>query len=149
MRVQHVAQTARSWPRGTKDDLQQGDLLSKKIERIRWRLWHGRVQGALDLIDEILEELKTPKRQIQLTAVYLKKLTGVLRDLETDVSGIHLDHQLCRRTAFGRTNLDGTNRKRGSSAAASADDGEAANALVAERSSLHAQGTDCHHERDI
>jgi hypothetical protein len=35
------------------------------------------------LIDEILEELKTPKRQIHLTAVYLKKLTGVLRDLES------------------------------------------------------------------
>ncbi len=28
-----------------------------------------------------------PKRQIQLTAVYIKKLTGVLRDLETYVSG--------------------------------------------------------------
>ena len=40
-------------------------------------------QGALDLIDEILEELETPKHQIQLTAVYINKLTGVLRDLET------------------------------------------------------------------
>ena len=28
-----------------------------------------------------------PSRQIQLTAAYLKKLTGVLRDLETYVSG--------------------------------------------------------------
>jgi hypothetical protein len=37
----------------------------------------------LDLIAELLEELETPKRQIQLTAVYIKKLTGVLRDLET------------------------------------------------------------------
>jgi hypothetical protein len=34
-----------------------------------------------DLIAEILEELETPKRQIQLTAVYIKKLTGVLREL--------------------------------------------------------------------
>jgi hypothetical protein len=42
MRVQHVTQTARSWPRGTKEDLQQGDKLAKKIERIRRRLWHGR-----------------------------------------------------------------------------------------------------------
>ena len=30
MRVQHVTQTARSWPRGTKEDLQHGDLLAKK-----------------------------------------------------------------------------------------------------------------------
>ena len=79
MRVQHVTQTARSWPRGTEEDLQHGDLLAKKIDRIRWRLWHGRPQGALDLIDEILEELETPKHQIQLTAVYINKLTGVLR----------------------------------------------------------------------
>ena len=55
----------------------------KKIDRIRWRLWHGRPQGARDLIAEIFEELETPKRQIQLTAIYIKKLTGVLRDLET------------------------------------------------------------------
>ena len=87
MRVQHVTQTARSWPRGTKEDLQHGDLLAKKIDRIRWRLWHGRPQGALDLIDEILEELEMPNRQIQLTAAYLKKLSGVLRHLETYVSG--------------------------------------------------------------
>ena len=87
MRVQHVTQTGRSWPRGTKEDLQHGDLVAKKIERIRWRLWHGRPQGALDLIDDILEELETPKRQIQLTAVYIKRLTGVLRELDTYVFG--------------------------------------------------------------
>jgi hypothetical protein len=61
-------------------------MLAKKIDRIRWRLWHGRPQGAFDLIDEILQELETPKRQIQLTVAYLKKLTGVLQDLETYVS---------------------------------------------------------------
>jgi hypothetical protein len=83
----NMTQTARSWPRGTKEDLQQGDLLAKKIERIRWRLWHGRPHGALELIDEILAELETSKRQILLTAAYLKKLTNVLRELETYVSG--------------------------------------------------------------
>ncbi len=87
MRVQRVTQTIRSWPRGAKEDLQQGDVLAKKIERIRWRLWHGRPQGALDLIGEVLQELEMPNRQVQLTAAYLKKLTGVLWDLETYVSG--------------------------------------------------------------
>jgi hypothetical protein len=43
--------------------------------------------GALDLISEILQGLATTKRQIQLTAAFLKKLAGVLRDLETYVSG--------------------------------------------------------------
>jgi hypothetical protein len=47
---------------------------------------YGRPQGALDLIDEILQDLDTLKRQIQLTAAYLKKLSGVLQDLETYVS---------------------------------------------------------------
>jgi len=37
--------------------------------------------GKSDLIDELLEELEMPNRQIQLTAVYIKKLTGVLREL--------------------------------------------------------------------
>jgi len=87
MQVQHVTQTARGWPRGTKEDLQHGDLLAKKIERILWRLWHGPPPGALDLIDEILEELEMPNRQIQLTAVYIKKLTGILRELDTYVFG--------------------------------------------------------------
>jgi hypothetical protein len=67
--------------------IQHGDLLGKKIDRIRWRLWHGRPQAALDLIDEILEELEMPNRQIQLTAVYIKKLTGILRELDTYVFG--------------------------------------------------------------
>src|ERR1019366_561773 len=84
MRVQHVAQTARSWPRGTEEDLNQGAKLAKIIERIRWRLWHGRPQDALDLTAEVLLEVK---RQTQLTAAYSKKLTGVLTELETYVSG--------------------------------------------------------------
>jgi hypothetical protein len=41
----------------------------------------------VDVIGEVLQELETPNRKIQLTAAYLKKLTGVLRDLETYVSG--------------------------------------------------------------
>jgi len=113
MRVQHVTQTARSWPRGTKRDLQHGDLLAKTIDRIRWRLWHGRPQGALDLIAELLEELETPKRQIQLTAVYIKKLTafcGISRHMSPGNSirlSIMLPH------AFRRADLDGANRERG------------------------------------
>jgi hypothetical protein len=39
-------------------------------------------------LSAVLRDLgATPKRQIQLTAAYLKKLTGVLQDLETYVSG--------------------------------------------------------------
>jgi hypothetical protein len=34
-------------------------------------------------VDEILQELETPKRQIQPTAAYPGKLSGVLRELGT------------------------------------------------------------------
>lgn len=34
-------------------------------------------------VDEILRELETPKRQIQPTAAYLQKLSGVLWELGT------------------------------------------------------------------
>jgi hypothetical protein len=87
MRVQHVTQTARSWPRETNLEQKQADALARKIERIRWRLWHGRPQGALDLIGEVLTEVETSKCRKQLTIAYFKKLTNVLRELETYVSG--------------------------------------------------------------
>jgi hypothetical protein len=54
MRVQHVAQAARGWPDGTQSDRQAGARLAETIERTRWRLWHGQVRRALDLIDETL-----------------------------------------------------------------------------------------------
>lgn len=101
MPIQHLARTARSWPRGTRADLQQGDKPTKKIERIRCRLWHGRPRGVLDLVDEISQELETPKRQIQLTAAYLEKLTGVLRDVETYISGQF--SSIMNYTAAGRS----------------------------------------------
>jgi hypothetical protein len=52
MRVQHVAQAAMSWPDTTETDRQAGNRLAETIEQIRWRLWHGQVKRALDLIAE-------------------------------------------------------------------------------------------------
>ena len=43
--------------RATEKDRQNGALFADMIERIRWRLWHGQVQRALDLIGETLEKL--------------------------------------------------------------------------------------------
>lgn len=102
MLIQHIAQTGRRWPRGAEEDLQQGAELAKEIERIRWLLWHGRPQGALDLIVEVLQELKTPKLKTRLTAAFLKKLTSILTELETYVSGQStsiIDYAAARRPA--------------------------------------------------
>jgi hypothetical protein len=54
MRVQHVAQATTSWPDATETDRQAGACLTETIERIRWRLWHGQVKRALDLIAETI-----------------------------------------------------------------------------------------------
>ncbi|WP_158933233.1 hypothetical protein [Acidisphaera sp. S103] len=50
MRVQHLPHTATNWPDATEADRQAGARLAETIERIRWRLWHGQVRRALDLI---------------------------------------------------------------------------------------------------
>jgi hypothetical protein len=60
MRIQHVAQTAKGWPDAsagygrTGAGVYRAAGLADAIERIRWRLWHGQVKRALDLIGETL-----------------------------------------------------------------------------------------------
>ena len=50
MRIQHVVQTAKGWPDATAEDRDEGARLFDVVEEhIRWRLWHGQVQRALDL----------------------------------------------------------------------------------------------------
>jgi hypothetical protein len=85
MRVQHIAQTVRGWPGATDKDRQNGALFAETIERIRWRLWHGQVQRALNLIGETLEKLG--RSRLGLTDAYAARLKRVLQDLETYVSG--------------------------------------------------------------
>jgi hypothetical protein len=81
MRIQHVAQSAKSWPNDTKENSLQGAVLADDIEHIRWRLWHGQVQRALDLIGEVLDKLDGHAEP------YAHKIRDRLRDLETYVSG--------------------------------------------------------------
>jgi hypothetical protein len=81
MRLQHVAQTAKSWPCASEADRQNGAALAECIEHIRWRLWHGQVHRTLDLIREMLGWLET--RPDELAAC---KLLEHLRDLEVYVT---------------------------------------------------------------
>ena len=54
MRIQHVAQAAKGWPDATPGDRAEAACLANTIEHIRWRLWHGQAQRALDLIGDTL-----------------------------------------------------------------------------------------------
>ena len=87
MRIQHVDQTAKSWPDVSADDRMTGAALVDIIDRIRWRLWHGQVARALDLIGETLVTLDGVANDKDLAAVAARKVARLLRDLETYVCG--------------------------------------------------------------
>ena len=88
MRIQHVAQTVKGWPDATAEDRQEGARLTDIVDQhIRWRLWHGQVQRALELINDTLEPLDAVARGASPAATPAAKLAGVLRSLETYVSG--------------------------------------------------------------
>jgi hypothetical protein len=81
MRLQHAAQTTKSWPCDGETDRRDGAALAECIEHIGWRLWHGQVQRALDLIREKLAWLEA--RPAEPCA---HRLLQHLRDLEVHVA---------------------------------------------------------------
>jgi hypothetical protein len=80
MRIQHVAQAVKGWPDIRDEDRQEGVRLADAVEHIRWRLWHGQVRRALDLIGDTLAA-------VDAAAAAAAKVAGVLRGLETYVAG--------------------------------------------------------------
>jgi hypothetical protein len=100
MRVQHLAQAATSWPDATETDRHAGAHLIETIERIRWRLWHGQVRRALDLIAETIAIVDAPADNMSPMTAAARKVTRLLGDLETSVSGqsdIIIDYATARR----------------------------------------------------
>ena len=84
MRIQHVAQAAKGWPADTPGKRADNARLADAVEHIRWRLWHGQVQRALDLIRETLTWLEGISEAAPTAEA---KVTALLRGLETYVSG--------------------------------------------------------------
>jgi hypothetical protein len=134
MRVQHVAQAATSWPDATETDRQVGTRLTETIERIRWRLWHGQIQRALDLIDETIVTVVVAADDKPPIAAAARKVARLLGDLETYVSG-------------QSDIIDGGHRKYGAMAAASANECPTANALVSAGRSFDAESPNLRRER--
>jgi len=87
MRIQHVAQAAKGWPDATPRDREESARLADTVEHIRWRLWHGQVQRALDLIGHTLAMLNDTAETASSKAATAGKVAGLLRGLETYVSG--------------------------------------------------------------
>src|SRR3712207_6039354 len=84
MRIRHAAQAVKGWPADTPGDRGEGARLADAVERIRWRLWHGRVQRARALIGETLTWLEGMAEAAPAAAA---KVAALLRGLETYVSG--------------------------------------------------------------
>jgi hypothetical protein len=87
MRIQHVAQAAKSWPADTPAEREEGARLADTIEHIHWRLWHGQVRRALDLIGETLVILEATATTTTPEATAAGKVAAVLAGLETYVAG--------------------------------------------------------------
>jgi hypothetical protein len=83
MRVQHVAQAAKSWPDSAVDNCKAGTNLTETIERIRWRLWHGQVRRSLDLIGETMAKLEATAETASPAASVASRVVRLLSELET------------------------------------------------------------------
>ena len=84
-------------PAHTPGEREEGARLAEAVERIRWRLWHGRVRRALDLVGETLARLDAMTEAAPIAAA---KVAALLRGLETYVSGradLIIDYARARR----------------------------------------------------
>jgi hypothetical protein len=100
MRIQHAAQAAKSWPDASAQDRQAGTTLAETIERIRWRLWHGQVGRALELIGETMATLEATAGTASSMATVAMKVARLLDELEAYVCGqsdIIIDYATARR----------------------------------------------------
>jgi hypothetical protein len=84
MRIQHAAQAAKGWPADTPGERGDGARLADAVKRVRWRLWHGQVRRALDLIGETLAWLEGMAEAAPVAAA---KVGALLRGLGAYVSG--------------------------------------------------------------
>jgi hypothetical protein len=102
MRIQHVAQTVKGWPDNRNEDRQDGARFADAVEHVRWRLWHGQVQRALDLIGNTVAALDAVAALASPAGATAGKVVKLLRDLETYVAGqaeLIIDYAAARHDA--------------------------------------------------
>jgi hypothetical protein len=87
MRIQHVAQAVKGWPDITNGDLQGGTLFADAVEHVCWRLWHGQVQRAIDLIGNTVAALDAIAAVGSAARATAGNVAGLLRGLETYAAG--------------------------------------------------------------
>ncbi|HTD29645.1 MAG TPA: ISKra4 family transposase, partial [Xanthomonadaceae bacterium] len=86
MRIQHVGQAVEGWPDITNGDRQNGTLFADAVEHARWRLWHGQMQRALDLIGDTVAALDAVAAVGPAARATAGEVGAFLRGLETYVA---------------------------------------------------------------
>jgi hypothetical protein len=102
MRIQHVAQVVKGWPDITNEDRQEGARFADAVEHIRWRLWHGQVQRALDLIGDTVAALDPIPVVASPAGATAGKVRALLGGLEMYVAGhaaLIIDYAAARHDA--------------------------------------------------
>jgi hypothetical protein len=98
-RILNLGQAVKGWPGNRNDDCQEGARFADAVEHVRWRLWHGQVGRALDLIGDTAEALDAVASPARATA---GKVVKLLRGLETYVAGqteLIIDYAAARHDA--------------------------------------------------
>jgi hypothetical protein len=102
MRIQHVAQAVKGWPDDRNEGRQEGARFADAVEHVRWRLWHGQVQRALDLIGDTVAALDVIAAMASPASSTAGKVGTLLRGLETYVAGqaaLIIDYAAARHDA--------------------------------------------------
>ncbi len=90
----------KGWPDATTEDRQEGARLADIVDQhIRWRLWHGQVERALNLIGDTLGSLDAIRQTASSVAASAGKVADVLRG-QTYVAGhakLIIDYATARR----------------------------------------------------
>jgi hypothetical protein len=87
MRIQHVAQIVRGWPKALAQGDQESARIADAVEHIKWRLWHGQVRRALDLMADTLAVLDAAAATSSPVATTVQRAARALRALELYVAG--------------------------------------------------------------
>src|SRR5271165_7646145 len=83
-------------------DRQEGARFADAVEHVRWRLWHGQVQRALDLIGDTVAALDATAPRASPAGATACKVGTLLRGLETYVAGqaaLIIDYATARHDA--------------------------------------------------
>ena len=91
------------------DERQKGADLADIVEHLRWRLWHGQVRRALDLVGEtLLSPKRNGRDELCDSQGSFQSGAGSRRARDLCCRAFQLDHRLRDSPAMRRTVLDVT-----------------------------------------